>query len=112
MDDVFDESKDLVLFDPQATWKKTHLKGGTYTMKELMVKVFDKGECIYQSPSVMEIPGVLQERTGDTVGRDQTTGKSSRGLCGSFRPTVCHEDKTSERNASGRIKQRSILPKC
>ncbi len=24
-------------------------------MKELMVKVFDKGECIYQSPSVMEI---------------------------------------------------------
>lgn len=55
VDDVFDESKDLVLFDPQATWKKTHLKGGTYTMKELMVKVFDKGECIYQSPSVMEI---------------------------------------------------------
>ena len=55
VDDVFDESKDLVLFDPQATWKKTNLKGGTYTMKELMVKVFDKGECIYQSPSVMEI---------------------------------------------------------
>ena len=55
VDDVFDESKDLVLFDPQDTWKKTHLKGGTYTMKELMVKVFDKGECIYQSPSVMEI---------------------------------------------------------
>lgn len=55
VDDVFDESKDLVIFDPQATWKKTHLKGGTYTMKELMVKVFDQGECIYQSPSVMEI---------------------------------------------------------
>ena len=55
VDDVFDESKDLVIFDPQATWKKTHLKGGTYTMKELMVKVFEKGECIYQSPSVMEI---------------------------------------------------------
>ncbi len=55
VDDVFDESKDLVIFDPQATWKKTHLKGGTYTMKELMVKVFDKGNCIYESPSVMEI---------------------------------------------------------
>ena len=55
VDDVFDESKDLVIFDPQATWKKTHLKGGTYTMKELMVKVFEKGECIYQAPSVMEI---------------------------------------------------------
>ena len=44
VDDKFDESKDLVIFDPQETWKKTHLKGGTYTMKELMVQVFDKGK--------------------------------------------------------------------
>ena len=42
VDDRFDESKDLVIFDPVETWKKTHLKGGTYTMRELMVKVFDK----------------------------------------------------------------------
>ncbi len=55
VDDKFDESQDLVIFDPQATWKKTHLKGGTYTMKELMVKVFEKGECVYQSPAVMDI---------------------------------------------------------
>ena len=55
VDDRFDESKDLVIFDPLETWKKTHLKGGTYTMKELMVKVFDQGNCIYQSPSVMDI---------------------------------------------------------
>ncbi len=55
VDDVFNEAKDLVIFDPMETWKKTHLKGGTYTMKELMVKVFDKGECVYESPSVMEI---------------------------------------------------------
>ena len=55
VDDRFDESKDLVIFDPVETWKKTHLKGGTYTMRELMVKVFDKGECVYESPSVMDI---------------------------------------------------------
>jgi nicotinate phosphoribosyltransferase len=55
VDDQFDESQDLVIFDPSETWKKTHLKGGTYTMKELMVKVFEKGECIYESPSVMDI---------------------------------------------------------
>ena len=55
VDDKFDESKDLVIFDPQETWKKTHLKGGTYTMKELMVQVFDKGKCVYTSPSVMDI---------------------------------------------------------
>ncbi|HBN56385.1 MAG TPA: nicotinate phosphoribosyltransferase [Lachnospiraceae bacterium] len=55
VDDQFDESKDLVIFDPLEVWKKTCLKGGTYKMKEIMVKVFDKGECVYQSPSVMDI---------------------------------------------------------
>ena len=55
VDDKFDTSKDLIIFDPLETWKKTHLKGGTYTMKELMVKIFDQGNCVYQSPSVMDI---------------------------------------------------------
>lgn len=73
VDDVFDESKDLVIFDPQATWKKTHLKGGTYTMKELMVKVFDKGECIYESPSVMEIREFCKKEQ-ETLGMRQTSG--------------------------------------
>jgi len=55
VDDKFDCSQDLTIFDPLETWKKTHLKGGTYYMKELMVKVFDKGKCVYNSPSVMDI---------------------------------------------------------
>ncbi|MCD8249680.1 MAG: nicotinate phosphoribosyltransferase [Lachnospiraceae bacterium] len=55
VDDVFDESKDLTIFDPKETWKKTKLKGGSYTLRELMVKVFDQGECVYDSPSVMDI---------------------------------------------------------
>ena len=55
VDDVFDESKDLVIFDPLETWKKTCLKGGSYTMKELMIQVFDQGKCVYESPSVMDI---------------------------------------------------------
>ena len=55
VDDQFDESKDLTIFDPLETWKKTHLKGGTYTLRELMVPVFKNGECVYTSPSVMDI---------------------------------------------------------
>ncbi len=55
VDEEYDSSKSLLLFDPVETWKKTHLKGGTYTMKELMVQVFDKGKCVYTSPSVMDI---------------------------------------------------------
>ena len=35
-DETFDESEDLLLFDPNATWKKTRLEGGTYTMKEIL----------------------------------------------------------------------------
>ena len=54
-DEVFDESKDLKLFDPNAPWKKTRLPGGSYTMREMLIPVFKNGKAIYHSPSVMEI---------------------------------------------------------
>lgn len=54
-DEVIDTTKDLLLFDPVESWKKTKLKANTFTTKELLVPVFIKGECVYQSPSVMEI---------------------------------------------------------
>lgn len=54
-DETFDISQDLLIFDSVETWKKTKLKGGTYNMRELLVPVFLKGECVYSSPSVMEI---------------------------------------------------------
>ena len=79
-DETFDESKDMIIFDPIETWKKTKIKGGTYTLRELLVPifqkapwkkttlpggsytlrellvpVFQKGECVYESPSVMDI---------------------------------------------------------
>ena len=51
----YDEADDLLLFDPNEPWKKTKLKGGTYTLYPLMKQIFKNGECIYTSPSVMEI---------------------------------------------------------
>ena len=54
-DETFDASQDLLIFDSIETWKKTKLKGGTYNIRELLVPVFLKGECVYTSPSVMEI---------------------------------------------------------
>lgn len=54
-DETFDTSKDLILFDPLETWKKTKLRGGTYTMREMLVPIFKGGECVYEAPSVMEI---------------------------------------------------------
>ena len=60
-DETYDTSEDLLLFDPIATWKKTRLEGGSYTMRELLVPVFRKGECIYNSPSVVEIASYCRE---------------------------------------------------
>ncbi len=55
VDEKFDENENLSLFDPLEPWKKTKLKGGTYTMREMMVPVFINGECVYESPKVMDI---------------------------------------------------------
>ncbi len=57
----YDTSQELLLFDPIDTWKKTKLSGGTYTMREIMLPIFRKGECIYQSPSVTEIAQYCKE---------------------------------------------------
>lgn len=48
-----DES--LMLFDPVETWKRTKLSAGSFETKELLVPIFKNGECVYESPSVMEI---------------------------------------------------------
>ncbi|MCD8013852.1 MAG: nicotinate phosphoribosyltransferase [Lachnospiraceae bacterium] len=54
-DEDYDPAKDLIIFDPIETWKKTKIKGGSYELRELLVQVFRKGECVYTSPSVMDI---------------------------------------------------------
>lgn len=61
VDEIFDESESLLLFDPLEPWKKTRLPGGSYTMRELLVPVFQKGECCYESPRVMDIRSYCQE---------------------------------------------------
>ena len=45
----------MLLFDPNATWKKTLLAGGSYELRELLVPVFKDGVCVYNSPSLMQI---------------------------------------------------------
>ncbi len=60
-DETYDETKDLLLFDPVATWKKTKLAGGTYTMREILKPIFLNGQCVYESPTVMEIAAYCKE---------------------------------------------------
>ena len=61
-EETFDDSKDLILFDPNATWKKTKLAGGTYTMREILVPVFQSGQCVYETRDVMEIQNYCKEQ--------------------------------------------------
>ena len=58
VDEEFDPANDLILTDPKETWKKTKLKGGTYDMRELLQPIFLNGECVYESPTVMEMRDV------------------------------------------------------
>lgn len=51
--EIFNYNKSLELFHPNYTWKKKKVRN--YSIKELMVKIFNKGKCTYESPSVMEI---------------------------------------------------------
>ncbi|MBQ3545818.1 MAG: nicotinate phosphoribosyltransferase [Lachnospiraceae bacterium] len=54
-DEKIDENEELLLFDPLATWKKTLLEAGVFSVRELLVPVFKKGVCVYETPKTMEI---------------------------------------------------------
>ena len=54
-DETYSGDNDLMIFDPIATWKRTYLEAGTYTVRELLVPVFIDGKCVYESPAVMDI---------------------------------------------------------
>jgi nicotinate phosphoribosyltransferase len=52
-DEIINENEPLVIFDPIHTWKRKKIKN--FYTKELQVEIFKKGECVYKSPSVLEI---------------------------------------------------------
>ncbi len=54
-DEVYNETDALLLFDPVETWKKTLLRPGEYSLKEIMAPIFKDGKCIYKTPPVMDI---------------------------------------------------------
>jgi nicotinate phosphoribosyltransferase len=59
--ETIDESKPLEIFDQVYTWKKKKLRN--YYVKELMVRIFDKGHPVYESPDVLEIKEFAKKET-------------------------------------------------
>lgn len=58
-DEVIDETKPYVLFDPVFTWKKKVVEN--FRAKKLQVKVFENGQLIYNLPNIEEIKDHCRE---------------------------------------------------
>ena len=52
-DETVDDTHDLEIFDPDATWKRKNVYN--FTAKELQVPIFKNGELVYKCPSLDEI---------------------------------------------------------
>ncbi len=59
-EEKIDNTEPYTLFSPEQTYKRTVLRD--FTAKELRVKIFDKGECVYTSPSIEEIRAYCKEQ--------------------------------------------------
>ena len=52
-DEMVDDSKDMEIFDPDATWKTKVVYD--FTAKELQVPIFKNGELVYELPTLKQI---------------------------------------------------------
>ena len=59
-DESVDDSHDMEIFDPDATWKRKNVYN--FEAKELQVPIFRNGELVYQCPSLHEIRAYCLEQ--------------------------------------------------
>ncbi|OPX43355.1 nicotinate phosphoribosyltransferase pncB2 [Ruminiclostridium hungatei] len=52
-DEAIDENRPYEIFDPEYTWKRKTLTG--FRAQKLLVPIFEKGKCVYESPSTQQI---------------------------------------------------------
>ena len=59
-DETVDDSQDMTIFDPEATWKTKTVYN--FTAKELQVPIFKNGELVYKCPSLQEVRAYCMEQ--------------------------------------------------
>ncbi|MCM8899650.1 nicotinate phosphoribosyltransferase [Caldicoprobacter algeriensis] len=59
-DEVIDDTKPYEIFDPIHTWKRKTVTN--FIARKLLVKIFDKGRCVYESPDIHSIRRYCQEQ--------------------------------------------------
>ncbi|MBE7001401.1 MAG: nicotinate phosphoribosyltransferase [Ruminococcaceae bacterium] len=63
-DETVDDSKDMEIFDPEATWKTKTVYD--FTAKELQVPIFKDGKLVYQCPAIDDVRAYCLEQV-DTL---------------------------------------------
>ncbi len=63
-DEVVDDTRDMEIFDPDATWKTKQVYN--FTARELQVPIFREGKLVYQLPTLEEIRAYCLEQV-DTL---------------------------------------------
>ena len=58
--EVIDDAAAYEIFDPEHTWKRKTVTN--FSAKKLLVKIFEKGQCIYQSPDINTIKAYCQQQ--------------------------------------------------
>jgi nicotinate phosphoribosyltransferase len=58
--EIIDDTKNYSIFDPEHTWKKKTIKN--FYAKKLLLKIFDGGTQVYQSPSLNQIRDYSKEQ--------------------------------------------------
>ncbi|HEX3030494.1 MAG TPA: nicotinate phosphoribosyltransferase, partial [Clostridia bacterium] len=60
VDEVIDENMSYELFDPEYTWKRKTVTN--FRATKLLTKLFDKGNCVYESPKLDDIKSYCKEQ--------------------------------------------------
>ena len=66
-DEIIDETKPYILFDPDFTWKRKEIEN--FVTRKLLVPIFEGGKKVYEEPSLKEIRDYCLRQT-DTL-RDE-----------------------------------------
>jgi nicotinate phosphoribosyltransferase len=61
-DEPVPNGEEYEIFDEHATWKRKQLTN--YTAKDIRVRLFENGKCVYKSPSIVEIKQFCKEQVG------------------------------------------------
>ncbi|MBP3870311.1 MAG: nicotinate phosphoribosyltransferase [Faecalicoccus sp.] len=60
-EETFDENEDLAIYHPMSRWKYKIIKGGTYSLRPLLVPIIERGELVYDLPDLQEIREYTQK---------------------------------------------------